>query len=81
MFVDLNLPDIHGGTGASVPLKAVFLKGEKHYVFVEEQPGRFARREVQVGPEQGEHITILAGLEAGQRVVTEGCVLLQQLLK
>jgi cobalt-zinc-cadmium efflux system membrane fusion protein len=81
MFVNLSLPDHNSSTGASVPLRAVFLKGEKHYVFVEEQPGQFARREVEVGPEQGQSITILAGVEAGQRVVTDGCVLLQQLLK
>ena len=82
MFVTLDLPDQPDGqTNASVPMKAVFLKGEKHYVFVENQPGQFSRQEVQVGGEQGEHITIVAGIQAGQRVVTDGCVLLEQLLK
>jgi cobalt-zinc-cadmium efflux system membrane fusion protein len=64
-----------------VPAKAVFLKGEKHFVFVEDQPGQFARREVQIGPEQDGHIVVLAGVDPGQRVVTDGCILLDQTLK
>jgi membrane fusion protein, heavy metal efflux system len=81
MFVSINLPDARERFAASVPNKAVFLKGDKHYVFIERQPGQFARKEVQVGPEQQGQIAVVAGLDAGQRVVTEGCVLLQQILK
>jgi len=80
MFVSVTLPD-GKAPGTSVPAKAVFLKGDKHYVFVEEQPGRFARQEVQIGPEQNGRVLILAGVQLGQRVVTEGCALLQQILK
>jgi cobalt-zinc-cadmium efflux system membrane fusion protein len=80
MFVNVNLPG-QKAPGPTVPSKAVFLKGEKHYVFVEEKPGQFARQEVKVGPEQEGRIVVLAGVEPGQRVVTEGCVLLQQTLK
>ena len=80
MFVSVTLPD-GKAPGASVPAKAVFLKGDKHYVFVEEQPGQFARREVQIGSEQNGRVLILAGAQLGQRVVTEGCTLLQQILK
>jgi cobalt-zinc-cadmium efflux system membrane fusion protein len=68
-------------SGASVPSKAVFLKGDKHYVFIEDQPGQFARQEVKLGPEQDGHVLVLAGVQAGQRVVTDGCLLLQQTLK
>ena len=80
MFVSVNLPG-EENSGASVPLKAVFLKGEKHYVFVEDQPGQFTRQEVKLGPEQDGHVLVLAGVQAGQRVVTDGCLLLQQTLK
>jgi cobalt-zinc-cadmium efflux system membrane fusion protein len=80
MFVSVTLPD-GAAPGASVPAKAVFLKGDKHYVFVEQQPGRFARQEVQIGPEQNGRVLIMAGARLGQRVVTEGCTLLQQILK
>jgi cobalt-zinc-cadmium efflux system membrane fusion protein len=80
MFVSVALPD-GKEPGASVPTKAVFLKGDKHYVFVEEQPSQFARREVQIGAEQNGRVVILAGVQLGQRVVTDGCTLLQQMLK
>jgi cobalt-zinc-cadmium efflux system membrane fusion protein len=80
MFISVNLPDGEA-PGASVPSKAVFLKGEKHYVFVEEQAGQFARHEVSVGAEQNGRMLVLAGLQPGQRVVTDGCLLLQQALK
>lgn len=81
MFVNLTLPGPQKSFAASVPQRAVFLKGDKHFVFIEEQPGQFARHEVKVGPEQEGHVAIIAGLNAGQRVVTDGCVLLQQILK
>jgi cobalt-zinc-cadmium efflux system membrane fusion protein len=80
MFVSVTLPD-GKAPGASVPAKAVFLKGDKHYVFVEEQPGQFARREVQIGAEQNGRVLIVVGAQLGQRVVTDGCTLLQQILK
>jgi cobalt-zinc-cadmium efflux system membrane fusion protein len=80
MFVSVSLPG-EKLPGASVPAKAVFLRGDKHYIFVEEQPGQFARREVQLGPEQDDHVLVVAGIQPGQRVVTDGCVLLEQALK
>jgi cobalt-zinc-cadmium efflux system membrane fusion protein len=80
MFVSVTVPG-QEQAAASVPSKAVFLKGEQHYVFVEEQPGRFARKAVEIGSEQGGRILVRAGLQAGQRVVTEGCILLQQSLR
>jgi membrane fusion protein, heavy metal efflux system len=80
MFVSVNLPGAETA-GASVPAKAVFLKGEKHFVFVEEKPGQFARHEVQTGAEEDGRILVVAGVQPGQRVVTEGCLLLQQELR
>ena len=80
MFVNVNLAG-QGSGDASVPAKAVFLKGEKHYVFLEEQPGQFVRQEVKTGTEQDGYVSIVAGIQPGQRVVTDGCVLLQQALK
>jgi hypothetical protein len=80
MFVSVRLPGDEVA-GVSVPTKAVFLKGEKHYVFVERQPGEFVRREIKTGSEQDGQILVVAGVEAGQRVVTDGCVLLEQTLK
>lgn len=80
LFVNVDLPDADA-PGASVPTKAVFLQGQKHYVFVEEQVGQFARQEVTVGGEQNGRMVVLSGLRPGQRVVTDGCILLQQTLQ
>jgi cobalt-zinc-cadmium efflux system membrane fusion protein len=80
MLVDVMPPQTETRS-ATVPAKAVFLKGDKHYVFLEQHPGEFARREVKTGAQDGGRITIVAGLEPGQFVVTEGCLLLQQFLK
>jgi cobalt-zinc-cadmium efflux system membrane fusion protein len=80
MFVTVNVPSDRSAS-PSVPAQAVFLNGEKHYVLVEEEPGRFARRQIQVGAQENEHVMVLSGLEPGQRVVTQGSLLLQQLYK
>jgi cobalt-zinc-cadmium efflux system membrane fusion protein len=80
MFVSVNLPG-QGSSEVSVPAKAVFLKGDRHYVFLEERPGQFFRQEVKTGSEQDGFVTIVTGVQPGQRVVTDGCVLLQQALK
>ena len=80
MFVDVVLP-AESSAAVSVPAEAVFLRGEKHFVFVGERPGEFSRHEVNIGTEQGGRVVILSGLEAGQRVVTDGCVFLQQIME
>ncbi len=80
MFVSVNVPD-GAVAAASVPSKSVFLRGDKHYVFVEEQPGEFLRQEVKIGAEQDGRVLVLAGVSPGQRVVSDGCLLLEQSLK
>ncbi len=80
MFVSVGMPGV-GTAAVSVASKAVFLSGSRHFVFVEEQPGRFKRQEVDVGDEQGGRVWIVGGLREGQQVVTDGCVLLQQLME
>lgn len=55
-----------------VPSKAVFLFEDKHYVFVQDEPRQFSRVEVKIGGEHGGMIGVLEGLQAGQKVVTDG---------
>jgi membrane fusion protein, heavy metal efflux system len=79
MFVTVNLRcDVT--PEPAVPARAVFLKGDQHYVFVCDKPGEFARQQVTLGGEQDGEVKVLSGLKPGQRVVTDGCILLQQLL-
>jgi cobalt-zinc-cadmium efflux system membrane fusion protein len=67
--------------GVDVPTKAVFLENDKHFVFVQTAPGAFARQPVTVGAEGNGRSVIVSGVAAGQRVVTEGCLLLEAILE
>jgi len=80
MYVTADIAS-NGAAVVSVPTRAVFLKDNTHYVFVEIAPGQFERHAVQLGAEGRGQTAILDGLSAGQRVVTEGCLLLESLME
>ena len=67
-------------TGVLVPASAMYLRGEKYFVFVDEGGGRFVRRAVQPGTMSDGQQVILDGLAAGQRVVVDGNLLLERLI-
>jgi cobalt-zinc-cadmium efflux system membrane fusion protein len=67
-------------SGAEVSSRAVFLRGEKHYVMLEAKPGEYSRQEVTVGSERAGRLIITDGLKPGQRVVVNGVLLLDQIL-
>jgi len=82
MFVDVNFSGAKAATSAqsvvSVPRSAVQMIGAKQVVFVvTDRAGVFAQREVSVGSESNGLAPIYAGLDAGERVVTEGSFLLR----
>ncbi len=83
MFVDVNFGGAvtaatGGQTMVSVPRSAVQMIGAKQVVFVvTDQIGVFAQREVRAGLESNGLVPIYAGLNAGERVVTEGSFLLR----
>jgi cobalt-zinc-cadmium efflux system membrane fusion protein len=68
-----------GGTPVDVPVKAVFSKESEHFVFLEKAPGEYERHAVKVGDEHEGRVAVLAGLKPGERVVTDGCLLLEAL--
>ena len=59
-----------------IPREALFDTGNRQYVFVEEEPGRYTPQAVNIGAEIENHIIINSGLEAGDRVVFDGVFLL-----
>jgi cobalt-zinc-cadmium efflux system membrane fusion protein len=67
--------------GVDVPTRAVFSRNDEHYVFVETRPGQFTRRAVKLGPESDDRSMIVSGLSANERVVTDGCLLLEAMLE
>lgn len=71
MFVNA-LVALPASQALRVPASAVFLLGEKRYVFVEEAPWRYRRQQVEAGSEREGRVDLLAGVKEGDRVVTEG---------
>ena len=78
MLVSVEFNDVQA-SGIEVPANSVFLKGETHFLYREEAPGRFSRQPVKLGAEHGGKIVVLEGLKAGERVVSDGCLLLEQI--
>jgi len=61
-----------------LPVTAVLVKeGSKRVVYVEDR-GRFVARPVDVGEERGGRVRVLGGLQAGDRVVTKGALLVDR---
>ena len=77
VVAEIHLPV---ATGYVVPPSAVYLRGEEHFVFVDEGNGRFGRRAVKVGPLTDEGQVVLGGLAENDRVVTDGSLLLEHIL-
>jgi membrane fusion protein, heavy metal efflux system len=58
---------------------AVLLKeGGKRVVYLEDKDGRFVAREIETGDERGGRVRVLKGLEAGERVVMRGALLIDR---
>jgi cobalt-zinc-cadmium efflux system membrane fusion protein len=71
MFVQARV-ELPPGDVLHVPASAVFLQGDKRYVFVEEKPGRYRRQRVEAADERDGWLDVSSGLKAGDRVVVEG---------
>lgn len=59
-----------------VPASALLMNNDAVSVFVEAEPWTFVRRVVELGREDGDQVRIRSGLNAGERVVVRGGVLL-----
>jgi cobalt-zinc-cadmium efflux system membrane fusion protein len=70
-----------GTLGVEISSKALFMKGDDSFVFVEDSPGTFERKQVKVGIEKDSKVPIYEGISPGQKVVTEGALLLQALVE
>ena len=64
-----------------IPARSVFVRDNRFFLFVEISPGQFQRQPVKVGAEQDGKVPVIQGVEAGQKIVTDGCLLLEALLE
>jgi Cu(I)/Ag(I) efflux system membrane fusion protein len=71
MYAGVTLA-IDRGSRLVVPVEAVLYAGPRRLVFVDLGEGRLKPQEIQVGVRSGDHYEVLAGLEAGDMVVTSG---------
>lgn len=79
MYITAEI-DVDRGAFLRVPAGAVFLRGETQYVFVDEGEGRYRRQQVKAEEAGFGIMRVRSGLAGGERVVTEGGLLLMQLL-
>jgi membrane fusion protein, heavy metal efflux system len=70
-----------GPLGVEVSSKALFMKGNDSFVFLEDAPGIYERKQVKVGVEKDNKVPIYQGVDSGQKVVIEGALLLQALVE
>jgi cobalt-zinc-cadmium efflux system membrane fusion protein len=73
--------DQTGKLGVEVSSKALFMKGDDSFVFLEDAPGTYERKQVKVGTEKDNIVPIYEGISPGQKVVIEGALLLQALVE
>ena len=79
MFIvaELRVPTLGG---ILVPARAIYLRGEQYFAFVDAGNGRFVRRAVRLGPAYDGYQVVLEGLTANDKVVVEGNLLLEKIL-
>jgi Cu(I)/Ag(I) efflux system membrane fusion protein len=63
---------IDAGKHLAIPSSSVIDTGLKKRVWVERSPGKYFSKNVHLGNRVGDYFIVLEGLEAGERVVSEG---------
>lgn len=80
MYVTADV-DFDGASELLVPSKSMFFYSEKNYVFIDDGKGKFTRRAVKAGDIRDNRTEILEGLQENEKVVTDGTLMLQTVLK
>jgi cobalt-zinc-cadmium efflux system membrane fusion protein len=65
-----------GRSALPLPNGGLVVEGIHSYAFVETEPGVFRKREVGIGLQGRDESYVESGIEPGERVVTEGALLL-----
>jgi multidrug efflux pump subunit AcrA (membrane-fusion protein) len=74
MFVNVEF-GVAGSPQLTVPAEAVLDTGDRQTVFVDLGNGYLEPRQVTIGDRFGDHVTVVRGLSAGERVVSSGTFL------
>jgi cobalt-zinc-cadmium efflux system membrane fusion protein len=76
MYARVTLLADENRTAVRLPNTALVTEGLYSYVFVEQNPGVFKRRRVQLAVQDRDYSYVASGVEPGERVVVAGAVLL-----
>jgi cobalt-zinc-cadmium efflux system membrane fusion protein len=78
MFAKVLVENSVGRKFITVPSKAVLSDGESSVVVVATEGNVFRARKVEVGPDVDGWVRILAGLTAGEKIVTDGAIFMKK---
>jgi len=76
MFVNTEIATSTGKKSLLITENAIQRQGSELIVFVEEEPGHFERREVEINKSNMGLVTILKGVKEGEKVVVQGSFVL-----
>ena len=76
-FVRVAIPD-GGAADLSIPAGTLVERSEVTAVYVVEKDGTVRLRQIRVGERGGERVQVLAGLSAGERIVTDPLAFMRQ---
>src|SRR5262245_9013867 len=78
MFATASLYLAPGSNALTVPAAPVFTEEGKAYSYVQTGDRTCVRLQIATAPDSGNRVRVMAGLRAGDRVVTDGVLLLRQ---
>jgi len=76
MFAEVSFRTLAAPGSVEMAATALVSDGAKQYAYVLEGAGHFVRRTVVAGPQRDGKVTVISGLKAGETVVEQGAVLL-----
>lgn len=76
MFASVSLFLEESTRVLTVPEKAVFTEGGQNFVYAGTDDREFSRKQVEVTSDESGRLKVLSGLKAGEKVVSEGALLL-----
>jgi cobalt-zinc-cadmium efflux system membrane fusion protein len=77
MFASVLLYMKEAEPSLTIPSRAAFIEGSRHFVYVELSTGRFQRRRVEVQPGPDGRLKVVEGIAATDRVACEDVLLLR----
>lgn len=80
MFATIELPSPKNREAVMIPAAAIQQVNDKPIAFVRTSDREFQRRELTIGPRQGDWVEVLSGIRTGESVVTNGSFRLKSLL-